>query len=584
MSQHAGAPHRLADAPPSSAPSPDSAARASSAAVARGRAYLHRFDAVGAAVAGLFAWWSLTPSLLPRTWLLQGVLTGITSACGYGLGTATHRFWRYVGFGDPSPRAERRLASAVGVVVGLGVVWFLLRSPVWQDRTRETFGMEPVGGAAHRIAIAVVAVLVFIVLIGIGRSVARLVRWLVERAQRRLPPRVSRVAGLTVGLLLVWSLVTDVLLDAGVGVLQRVFAQQNSVLAADVEPPASPVRSGSPDSLISWDDLGQPGRTFVTDAPTVADIDAVSGGGALEPIRVYVGRDSASTPLARAQLLLEEMRRAGAFDREVVVLATSTGSGGLDPWGIRSVEYLHNGDTAVAGIQYSFLPSWLSFYVDQAAAVEAASLTFDVVHAHWTTLEPATRPELYLFGVSLGSFGSERSSASIRTVNDPIDGAVWAGPTFLNDGWQAMTRDRDEGSPPWLPIVQDGTVVRFTGREDALSEPEGPWGAARYVYIQHPSDPVSFFSPQLLLHEPEWLEGERPPDFARDMDWYPFVTFWQVAFDLVAGGSVPPGFGHNFGVEAYVHAWAGVTEPAGWIDAQTDALIEVLRAEREERP
>jgi uncharacterized membrane protein len=39
---------------------------------------------------------------------------------------------------------------------------------------------------------------------------------------------------------------------------------------------------------------------------------------------------SAETPQARAGLHLAELKRTGAFDREVLVVATTTGTGFLD--------------------------------------------------------------------------------------------------------------------------------------------------------------------------------------------------------------------------------------------------------------
>ena len=324
---------------------------------------------------------------------------------------------------------------------------------------------------------------------------------------------------------------------------------------------------------MSWDSLGRAGRGWIAHGPTAADINEFTGGGALEPIRVYVGRDSAERVEERAELAFQELIRTGAFERDVLVLATTTGSGGLDPNGTDPVEYMHNGNTAIVGLQYSFRPSWLSLYVDQKAAKETSLVVFETIHDHWRDLDPQTRPALYLFGVSLGSYGSEASTTlGVRAISDPIDGAVWAGPTFLNEEWVALTENRDEGSPAWLPIYDEGSVVRFTGRENALDQPTGRWGARRIVYIQHPSDPVSFFSFDLLLYEPEWLQGERSPEVSPDLNWYPGVTFWQVAMDLPMGGNVPPGYGHNLGASSFIDAWAAVTEPDGWTEAKAQDL------------
>ena len=75
-------------------------------------------------------------------------------------------------------------------------------------------------------------------------------------------------------------------------------------------------------------------------------------------------------------------------------------------------------------------------------------------------------------------------------------------------------------------------MVRFTGRQNALDRAGDRWGPMRFVYIQHASDPMTFFSPDLLLRRPAWLNGKRGPDVSPYLDWYPIVTFLQIGFDL----------------------------------------------------
>jgi uncharacterized membrane protein len=86
----------------------------------------------------------------------------------------------------------------------------------------------------------------------------------------------------------------------------------------------------------------------------------------------------------------------------------------------------------------------------------------------------------------------------------------------------------------------------------------------RFVYLQHASDPMTFFSPRLAHQPPEWLAVERGPDVSPYLRWYPIVTFLQTAFDLPMATSVPHGYGHNFAASSYIDAWLAVTDPAGW--------------------
>ena len=50
------------------------------------RRYLARLDPTGMAVAVLLGGLSLTPSLIPRSWLAQGLVSGLCALSGYALG------------------------------------------------------------------------------------------------------------------------------------------------------------------------------------------------------------------------------------------------------------------------------------------------------------------------------------------------------------------------------------------------------------------------------------------------------------------------------------------------------------------
>src|SRR5690606_11225977 len=222
--------------------------------------------------------------------------------------------------------------------------------------------------------------------------------------------RVANVLGTTLAILLFWSLASDVFFRVALRGLDSSYRQLDALIEPDRPQPTLASRSGSAASLIGWSELGRAGREFIAAGPAAADIAAVSGRPALEPIRVYVGMRAAETPEERARLALAELVRVKAFERKVLVVITPTGTGWIDPAAMDAAEYLAGGDIASVAMQYSYLSSPLSLLVQPEYGAEAARALFRVVYEHWTRLPRDRRPRLYLHGLSLGAMNSQRSA------------------------------------------------------------------------------------------------------------------------------------------------------------------------------
>jgi uncharacterized membrane protein len=104
-----------------------------------------------------------------------------------------------------------------------------------------------------------------------------------------------------------------------------------------------------------------------------------------------------------------------------------------------------------------------------------------------------------------------------------------------------VTRNRDPGSPQWLPIYQHGSNVRFSARAANLERPDNPWSKPRIVYVQHASDPIAWWNTALLFRKPEWLREKRGYDVLPSVAWIPLVTFLQVSADMALAVDVPDG-------------------------------------------
>jgi uncharacterized membrane protein len=95
-----------------------------------------RWNFPGLAVAVIFFCLSLTPSLLPRGWTLQGTVSGVLTATGYGIGVLVSLVTRHVVLREPSIRTKR-LAWDILVSGGtLLVVLFLYLGWGWQRDIR----------------------------------------------------------------------------------------------------------------------------------------------------------------------------------------------------------------------------------------------------------------------------------------------------------------------------------------------------------------------------------------------------------------------------------------------------------------
>jgi len=95
------------------------------------------------------------------------------------------------------------------------------------------------------------------------------------------------------------------------------------------------------------------------------------------------------------------------------------------------------------------------------------------------------------------------------------------------------------------------------------------------LYLMHPSDPIVWWSPSLLLSKPAWASEAPGKDVLAGIVWIPFVTFWQVTADLPFSTNVPPGHGHKYTTE-YVDGWAAVLQPAGVTSEELAAIRGVV--------
>jgi uncharacterized membrane protein len=509
---------------------------------------------IGSASAILFFCLSLTPSLLPRSWYLQGAVGGITAAMGYTLGATIRwrpaRGWIVLAVAAPPP-----------------LVAFLLLGNRWQGDLRRRLGVSP-PDTYYTTRMVVIGVLVFGILLLIARGLRLATSALIRLLRRIAPAPVAACSGVLVVAVLATTAVDGLVVDNIVAATDRQALAFNESINRNVVVPVSSLRSGGPYSWVAWPTLGRRGRDFVARGPSRAQLAAFAGRPAIEPIRLYAGLASAATATDRAGLVLREMDRTGAFDRAVIAVVIPTGTGWVDSAVTNSLEYMYAGDTAMVSMQYSYLPSWASFVVETDTVIDAAVALITAVRDRWSALPPVTRPKLLIFGESLGSLGTEKAFGSVAGLVSGADGILLEGPTFANPLRNEIIAARRPGTPIWDPAYGP-EPVEFASRPAELRDPV--WPRPRVVYLQNSSDPVVWWSPDLLYRSPEWLRHPRGPDISPHMHWYPGVTFWQATVDLLFANQVPTGHGHVYRT-GVVDGWAVLARPPGWTAADTVRL------------
>ncbi len=532
---------------------------------------------------------SFSPSLLPRSWLFQAAAAGLSAASAYAIGVLIAFLLRpvftFLGIRLVVEPRRRRLVLGLGILLVIAIVVVT----AWQQRrdrvlTAELVDLPPptllddvrafLGGAALALVIVLLVVVVRVALAG-SRLVLRMA----------LPPWVARVVAVVVVAALIGFASSEFLVRRSLESVYAAAVKLNETPPPDVDEPTSELRSGGPGSIQPWSELGYNGQNFTASGPTAEDIEAVSGQPAKEPIRVYGALRDGLSLEEIADNVVTELERTGAFDREVLVLVGTTGRGWVDEFNASSVEYLTGGDSAIAAMQYSYLPSPVALLTSRRAPAEAGRLLFEKVDAALSSRPAGERPRLYVSGESLGAFGGTAAFEDAEDMLAEVDGAVWIGTPSFTPLWRSIVAERLPGSPEVTPVFEQGRNIRFvTGGggldEDAYGREYGPWQEPRVAFLQHASDPIVWWSSRLAVQEPDWIREGVGTDVNPELRWWPLVTFWQVTLDQAVANDPPPGHGHIY-EDDLIPVWDAVLNTERTPAEDLDRVVTAVRAASE---
>ena len=551
---------------------------------------------------------SVSPSLMARSWAWHAVASGILVACGYVAGVVVQNVAQLVirltGLTiSASEPVELGFRIGIGALFALWWIYAVVQSyrrarkaAALVNMPGETFGEYLLGTAG--------AVVVSWMLLRIVGALNGLCWMLIASLDAHMPRPAAIVVSMVILFAIMFFLTSKVILRGGIGFFRRKAEQLNMRTARGIYQPFVPERSASPASSVTWESVGGQGRVFLGRGPSRLDIAQVCGGVAMEPIRVYSGMPTGGSGIEQAAAtVVAELHRTGAFDRAVILIAASTGSGWVDEWQVQPLEFLTRGNCATASLQYSYVPSALNWLTGLEPAQEASAALFAAVRAELDLMDEADRPALFVCGESLGAFASQSVFESFEDVLARVDGALWVGTPSFTPMHAALTTARHKGSPEVAPVVHNARRVRFVNepsdlRTDLYGRELGPWGFPRVVYAQHPSDPVVWWTNKLIWTQPDWLRERAGRDVSLNVEFTRFATYIQVLADLPVAGTAPGGHGHTYH-EELIPLWRGIlgfdrlfdeapVHPrlaaldGGWVD---DAMLErigiVVRANLE---
>ena len=510
---------------------------------------------------------SVSPSLLARSWQWHAVASGVLSAVGYIVGLTIQRFYALV-----VPRlgveitAPQSVSIAFRAVLLLGFfLWFLrwlLQSYRERKRANHLVGMRGETLGEYLLG-TFCAFILMLVLLGIAWGLQWIGRAIVIVLSQWMHMVFALALSLLILVVIVYALTSKVLLKLGINFFTSHARKMNNRTAKGIVQPQVPERSGSPQSRSSWRAVGGQGRVFLGRGPSCADIEAVTGCSAMEPIRVYAGMPEEGQSLqSAADLVVEELHRTGAFDRAVILIATSTGSGWVDEWQVQPLEYLTRGNCATASMQYSFVPSSINFLTDLDVSEEAAVILFETIRRAVDEIPEDRRPALFVCGESLGAYASQHVFSGIVDVLSRTDGALWVGTPAFTPMHAELTAIRHRGSPEVAPVVANGRHVRFVNVPenlwaDVYGRELGDWNYPRIVYAQHPSDPVVWWNSELVWHKPDWISEKVDGDVSPHMQYTRGATYIQVLVDMPVAGTAPGGHGHTYH-EELIPLWEAI--------------------------
>ncbi|MFV1999908.1 MAG: alpha/beta-hydrolase family protein [Acidimicrobiia bacterium] len=565
-------------------------------------AYRKRSALVAGAITGIrYAVKSFEPSLMPRSAIDQGLITGGSFLTGFLSGTLITRtvgaiplvrssgFIRVVGFGAAATRTAQALrnrldagesthspatawAEAGGEVAGAAALAGLTKHndvPLATVATTVAVGLATASDAQAALAgrtdspdIKYIATALGVAF-GSTAAVAALAGVIVAGG---LVPRVFVKSTALRGLLgVAGSTATAVGIAAAVRLagsraIARIEAGNAHTEIAFANEPNLNTVSGSQYSLAPYATLGLQGRRLVSSVTSPEVISEVMGERpTAEPVRAYIGMETVESDEDPVELAIQELRRTGGFERSIILAASPAGTGYVNYITIEAAELMTLGDIATVAIQYGGLPSMLSAGRVKQASDLYAALIKRLRHE----IDQLDRGiQLVAYGESLGALTSQNGvQMASRNGGLAVDAALWVGTPLGSSLFEELTGVQG------LPVYD-----RFEQYEEDAAAGKRP----TVTFLNHDNDPVTKFTPASAYRMPDWLmAADRGRGTNPNQRWLPGIAFWQDLIDTKNAATVVPGEFYSTGHDYRADLAGFVRAAYGFNDVTSDQMARI---------
>ncbi len=342
------------------------------------------------------------------------------------------------------------------------------------------------------------------------------------------------------------------------------------------EIPKSSYVSGSSESNVEWSKLSVQGRRHILSRLSAKDIEAVISKKSSEPIRIFIGLDTAESEEERVELALKELERTKAYEKETIVVISPTGTGYVNYVFSECLEYLSKGNIASVTIQYSKRPSPMSLDRVDEGHIQYRML-LNGISKRIAGMPKNKRPRVVLFGESLGAWTSQDSlmhsgTDGLKALN--VERALWIG-TPKGSKWKSQV-----SSKKWLNTDPE-LIGTFDNYQEVLDLKSEDREKLRYIMVTHYNDPIAQFSLELLIKQPEWVDNDnkRPKGLSKNIKYRTPGLFVQMMIDMKNSLKPTPGdfvaSGHDYRGDIAQFTAFAYNYPA--TPAELEAIEEALK-------